>query len=328
MIQAVKLLGKALNKMDRKPQLDIIIVSYNTAELTLRAIRSVYEQTKDTSFHLMVVDNNSHDQSADKIATEFPDLTLIRSHKNTGFSGGNNIAARQSNADHILLLNPDTVVLDNAIDKLYTFAVDHPKNGIWGGITLNNDRTINSHNAWSKPDTLTLLFSALGLSKLFSESCFFNKANYGCWKRDSERQVDIIQGCFFLTKRKLWETLRGLDETFFMYGEEADYCLKAQDLGYQPIITPQATIIHHGGASEASFSGKMIKLLKGKVELVNRHSKPWQKPLHKGLLLLYVTNKWVTSTLMSIFKSTNKQQAQEWNKVMGANASWLKGWGC
>ncbi len=310
-----------------QPQLDIIVVSYNTAELTLRALRSVYQQTTQTSFNLIVLDNDSHDDSANLIAKEFPELTLIRSTTNTGFSGGNNIAAKECGAEHILLLNPDTVVLDNAIDKLYQFALEKPEKGIWGGITLNDDLSINSHNAWSRPGTLTLLFSALGISKLFSNSCFFNKANYGCWKRDSEQEVDMIQGCFFLTSRNLWEKLGGLDETFFMYGEESDYCLKAIQLGYQPTITPSAKIIHHGGASEPSFSGKMIKLLKGKVELVNRHSKTWEKPLHKALLKLYVTNKLVTSKLLSVFKPNKQEQATEWQKVMHANASWLKGWG-
>jgi len=307
-------------------QLDIIIVSYNTAELTLRAIRSVYTETRHTRFNLIVVDNDSHDGSADKIADEFPDLTLIRSPTNTGFSGGCNLGARQSNAELILLLNPDTVVLDGAIDKLYQFAQAHRDNGIWGGITLNNDLSLNTHNAWSRPTTLTLLFSALGLSKLFSDSCFFNKANYGCWQRNSEREVDIVQGCFFLTSRTLWEQQGGLDESFFMYGEEADYCLKAIDKGYQPIITPQARIIHHGGASETTFSGKIIKLLKGKVELVNRHSKTWQKPLHKGLLSLYVINKAVGSSLLSLLKPARKKQAGEWKKVLFATADWLKGW--
>lgn len=310
----------------QKPQLDIVVVSYNTAELTVRALKSVYDQTVETDFKLIVVDNDSHDGSADRIAEEFPELTLIRSKTNTGFSGGVNLGTRQSNADHILLLNPDTVILEQAIDKLYQFAKQKPDNGIWGGITLNNNLSLNTHNAWSKPTTLTLLFSALGLSKLFSDSCFFNHANYGCWKRDSIKDVEMLQGCFFLTSRELWDELGGLDETFFMYGEESDYCLKAIKMGYQPTVTPEAKIIHHGGASEATFSGKMIKLLKGKVELVERHSQSWQKPIHKALLLLYVVNKRLGSAIAALIKPGKKQQAQEWQKVMQANSSWLKGW--
>ena len=307
-------------------QLDIVIVSYNTADLTLRAIESVYQETQSTRFNLIVVDNDSHDGSADRIAEAYPECLLIRNPKNTGFSGGVNLGAKQSNSDHLLLLNPDTVILDGAIDKLYQFAHQKPKQGIWGGITLNNDLSINTHNAWSKPTTLTLLFSALGLSKVFNKSCFFNQANYGCWKRDSQQEVEMLQGCFFLTARTLWNQLGGLDETFFMYGEESDYCLKAIALGYHPIITPEARIIHHGGASESKFSDKMIKLLKGKVELINRHSKSWEIPIHKGLLSLYVVNQWVGNQLLALLKNNKKQQANEWKKVIQAYSSWIKGW--
>lgn len=308
------------------PQLDIIVVSYNTRDLTLRALHSVYQQTTQTTFNLVVVDNNSHDGSADAIEQAFPDLTLIRSTRNLGFSGGVNLGAKQFHSDYLLLLNPDTVILDGAIDKLLAFAQQKPHNGIWGGITRNNDMSLNTHNAWAKPSTLTLLFSALGLSKTFATSCFFNKANYGCWQRDTEYEVDMLQGCFFLTQRHLWEQLGGLDETFFMYGEESDYCLKAINKDYQPIITPNAEIIHHGGASEVNLSGKMIKLMKGKVELVNRHSSIWQKPLHRTLLLLYIINKTMISHTIAIINNDKKAQANEWKIVLKQRKSWLKGW--
>jgi GT2 family glycosyltransferase len=308
-------------------QLDIIVVSYNTRELTLRALRSIYEETTQTSFNLVVVDNDSQDGSADAIEQSFPQLTLIRSSHNLGFSGGVNLGAKQFQSDYLLLLNPDTVILEGAIDTLFAFAHQKPSNGIWGGVTFNNDMSLNTHNAWSKPSTLTLLFSAFGLSKAFSSSCFFNKANYGCWLRDSEYEVDLLQGCFFLTQRSLWQQLEGLDETFFMYGEESDYCLKAIQQGYRPIITPNAKIIHHGGASEVTLSGKMIKLLKGKVELVNRYSSTWEKPLHRTLLLLYVINKTITSHLFSFINTKKKVQATEWKNILMDRKSWLKGWG-
>jgi GT2 family glycosyltransferase len=273
-----------------------------------------------------VVDNDSQDGSANAIEQEFPQLTLIRTGSNLGFSGGVNLGAKQFQSNYLLLLNPDTVILEGAIDNLFAFAQQKPNNGIWGGVTFNNDMTLNTHNAWSKPTTLTLFFSALGLSKTFSKSCFFNKANYGCWQRDTEHEIDMLQGCFFLTQRRLWEQLGGLDETFFMYGEESDYCLKAIQQGYRPIVTPTAKIIHHGGASEVNLSGKMIKLLKGKIELVNRHSSTWEKPLHRTLLLFYVVNKTITSRLFSFIRTEKKAQATEWKNILMERKSWLKGW--
>src|SRR5690606_9249085 len=119
------------------PTLSIIVVSYNTRGLTCECIRSVFDQTKRDAFELMVLDNASTDGSADAIEAEFADrVRLIRSRQNLGFAGGNNRAAETATGDYLLLLNPDTVVLDHAIDRLLDFAARTPDAGIWGGRTL------------------------------------------------------------------------------------------------------------------------------------------------------------------------------------------------
>ena len=307
-------------------QLDIILVSYNTAEYTKRAIESVYAETSDTEFKIIMVDNDSKDNSVELIAKEFPQVEIIQTGTNLGFAGGVNIGARASNSEYILLLNPDTVILDKAIDKLMAYAKTTPQAGIWGGVTLNNDLTLNPNNARARLSFMTLLFSALGLSKVFNKNCFFNHDNYGCWDRNSEREVDVITGCFFLTPRVLWEQLEGLDETFFMYAEEADYCIRAIKKGYQPRVTPDARIIHHGGVSEVNLSGKMLKLLKGKSELINKHAKSWEKPLHKGLLLLHVFNKLASLKLLSLFKKDKQAALNEWRTVYKQRNEWLRGY--
>ena len=239
-----------------------------------------------------------------------------------GFAGGVCLGVEQARGEYILLLNPDTEVLDGAIDKLMLFASQNTQNGIWGGITLNDDHTLDTQHAWSKPTFNTLLFSALGLSKVFNKSCFFNHANYGCWQRDTVKEVDILSGCFFLTSRKVWHELGGLDPQFFMYAEEADYCLRAAKQGYQPIVTPDARLIHHGGVSHSRFSGKLVKLLKGKVELINRHVSSWKRPSYKFLLYLYVLNKHL---LHKLFRP-GSEQSQEWRTVFEQRTDWLKGY--
>jgi len=307
-------------------QLDIILVSYNTAEYTKRAIESVYAETHDTKFKIIMVDNDSKDNSVELITNEFPDVEIIQTGANLGFPGGVNIGAKASDSEYVLLLNPDTVILENAIDKLMAFAQKKPAAGIWGGITLNNDLSLNPNNARARLSFRTLLFSALGLSKTFNKSCYFNHDNYGCWDRKSEREVDVITGCFFLTPRKLWEELEGLDETFFMYAEEADYCIRAIKKGYQPQVTPDARIIHHGGVSETNLSGKMLKLLKGKSELINKHAKSWEKPIHKGLLLLHVLNKTTSLNLISLIKKDKIPVRDEWRTVFKQRKEWLRGY--
>ncbi len=307
-------------------QIDIILVSYNTAEYTKRAIQSVYDETKSTDFKIIMVDNDSKDNSVALIEKNFPQVEIIQTGANLGFAGGVNVGAKASNSEFVLLLNPDTVILDNAIDHLMSFALKEPDAGVWGGITLNNDLSLNPNNARARLSTKTLLFSALGLSKIFNNSCYFNHDNYGCWDRKSEREVDVVTGCFFLTPRTLWEELEGLDETFFMYAEEADYCIRAIKKGYQPRVTPEAKIIHHGGVSETNLSGKMLKLLKGKAELINKHANSWQKPLHKGLLLAHVFNKYIALKLFSLFSKNKNKTLNEWQIVFQKRHEWLKGY--
>lgn len=307
-------------------QVDIVLVSYNTADYTVRAIESVFEQTKSTDVRLIVVDNNSSDNSVDLIRNKFPQIDLIETGANLGFAGGVNVGAKAGQGEYILLLNPDTVILDGAIDKLVSFASQHPDAGIWGGVTLNNDLSLNPNNARARISFKTLLFSATGLSKIFRSSCYFNHDNYGCWNRLSERNVDVITGCFFLTPRSLWESLQGLDETFFMYAEEADYCIRAISKGHQPRVTPEARIIHHGGVSEANLSGKMIKLLKGKAHFIKKHEPNWKQAVYKKLLLAHVFNKYVTSGLTAMMRKDAKPLHNEWKKIFEQRQAWLAGY--
>jgi len=307
-------------------KVDIILVSYNTVEYSLKALASVYKETKEGTFNLIVVDNNSSDDSVIKIKQQFPQITLISSDRNLGFAGGVNLAASYAKGDYILLLNPDTVILDHAIDHLIQFAQKHPQQGIWGGITLNKDLSINTHNAWAEESIFTLLCSVFGLNRIFKRSCFFNQANYGCWQRDSVKEVDVLQGSFFLSSKSLWDQLDGLDETFFMYAEEADYCYRAKQLGYRPLISPEARIIHYGGGSEKNLSGKMIRLLTGKVTFINKHHTVWRGFVMKSLLFAYICHKLTLSMLLALLQRDKENKKREWWTVFKHSKTWLRGY--
>ena len=308
--------------MTANAEISVILVSYNTSGYIRRALESLFRETQLSRIEVIVVDNASSDDSVSMIRQFFPQVLLIESGANLGFAGGVQLGAAQAHGNYLLLLNPDTVIVNAAVDRLLRFAKQYPDNGIWSGVTLNNDMSLNTQHAWSKPNLRDLFYSAVGLSKLFSKTCLFNNANYGCWERDTIKDVDIVSGCFFLTTRELWDKLGGLDASFFMYAEEADYCLRAKALGHQPIVTTDARIIHHGGVSHSHFSGKQIKLLKGKVELFNRHVVAWQRPVYKALLYWYVLNKYLLHTL---FKPRSAQR-REWQTVFANRADWLQGY--
>lgn len=207
--------------MSRTQPIDvsILIVSFNTRELTLEALRSVRRETTDVSYEVIVVDNASGDGSAMAIAAEFPDVRLFARADNIGFARANNLAAREARGKYILLLNPDTVVLDRAIDRLHAFARRLPDARIWGGRTLFADGSLNSASCWGRMTLWNLACRATGLAAVFRTAEVFNGEAYGGWLRDTERTVDIVSGCFLMIESSFWRELDGFDPLFFMYGE-------------------------------------------------------------------------------------------------------------
>ena len=249
----------------------VIVVSYNTRALTLDCLRSVYDQTNGLSFEVIVVDNASTDGSASAVAKQFAEASVIALDDNIGFARANNLASERASGEYLLLLNPDTVVLDRAIERLVAFAGEHPDAGIYGGRTVFEDGTLNPTSCWRRPTLWSEFCHAVGASRLFRRNRVFDPESLGRWPRDTVRHVDIVTGCFFLITAELWKRLGGFSPCFFMYGEEADLCLRARSEGYRPVICPTAQIVHYGGRSERVHSSKLIQLLKARRNLMFRH---------------------------------------------------------
>lgn len=309
------------------PELTVIIVSYNTAGLTLAALRTLYEQTTRTSFRCVVWDNNSSDGSAEAIAAAFPQVDLIASKENLGFARANNIVAAGTTTPWILLLNPDTEVHDGAVDRLMDFAKANPQGGIWGGRTVFPDGSLNIASCWGKITPWSVTCRALGLSAAFPRSEFFNPESYGAWKRDTVREVDIVVGCFFLIRRELWNELSGFDLKYYMYGEEADLCLRAAAKGWRPMIDPDAEIMHVVGASAGRASNKVVQVLKARSTLIRDHWPRSLVPYGVGIMWLGFGLRWlVTRPLALAPKPGLKAKAERWSDIWRARAEWLAGY--
>lgn len=304
------------------PRVSVIVVSYNTREMTLDALRSVYAETR-TPFELLVIDNASTDGSAEAIAAAFPpeshpNLRLWAETDNHGFALANNIVARQARGEYVLLLNPDTIVLDGAIDRLLAFAEARPEAGIWGGRTLFADRSLNPTNCWDHMSVWSLFCRVGGLSAVFPRSALFNPEAYGDWRRDEIREVGIVTGCFFLIRRAFWEELGGFDRTFVMYGEEADLCLRAAARGARPAITPEAEIVHYVGASSAVRADKQVMVMRAKITLARRHF----HGLRQGAAMLLLRAWPLTRALASRVLG----RPSPWRDVWARRAEWRDGW--
>jgi GT2 family glycosyltransferase len=306
--------------------LSIVVISYNTRDMTLACLASVYAETQ-IPFELIVLDNASTDGSAEAIARSYPEATLIAEKTNHGFGPAHRIALKSATAPWLLLLNPDTVILDNAIDNLFNFAKRTPDAGIWGGRTLYADGSLNPTSCFGKMTLWSVFCRVIGFNGVFRRSAFFNSEYYGNWPRDSERSVDIVTGCLFLIKRELWDRLGGFDDTFVMYGEEVDLCLKAHKTGVRPRITPDATIIHHGGASQAVRSDKMVRLMRAKMELIKRHFPSWQRGLGLKLFRLWPLSRLIVSKCVSIISKEESKtiRTQVWCEVWARREEWQDG---
>ncbi len=304
----------------------IIIVSYNTREMTLACIRSVLDQAKSDDFEIIVLDNASTDGSAAALREEFGTQIRLFAHEdNVGFAGGNNLAAEHAQGEFLLLLNPDTVVLDHAIDRLVAFSQEHPDAGIWGGRTVFEDGSLNPASCWRRTTLWSLLCQACGFGRALRNSPVFNPEGYGGWPRDTIRRVDIVSGCFFLIRRDMWKKLEGFDLTYFMYGEEADLCHRARALGANPIVTPNATIVHYGGASEKVRAEKVIRLFKAKSTLIRRHWVAWKVPFGIWLLSAWPLSRAFQFRISRILGRTS-ESSKAWAEVWQRRREWIGGY--
>lgn len=303
------------------------MVSFNTRELTLAALRSLAAETS-TPHEVIVVDNASADGSAEAIRNEFPDVLLLAESDNHGFAKANNIAAERAKGEMLLLLNPDTVVLDQAVDELVAFSRRTPSARIWGGRTVFADGSLNPSSCWRRMNLWRTLCRTTGVDVRFPRSAILNSEAYGGWKRDSERAVDIVSGCFFLIERSLWEAMGGFDLRYVMYGEEADLCLRARSVGASPRVTPTAEIVHLGGASETVRSQKHVRLLRAKITLARQHLPWWQAwPTTQLLRLWPLSRKLVAGLLERRSPSHDHERLRrQWDEVWADRRTWWTGY--
>jgi GT2 family glycosyltransferase len=309
------------------PALSILMVNWNTREMTLACLRSLYAQTERTPFEVILVDNGSADGSAEAIAREFPQVRLIAESENHGFAKATNMAAEAARGRYLLLLNTDTIVLDQAIDRLVEFAAAHPAAGIWGGRTLFADGSLNPTSCWARITPWSTFCFAVGLSALAPRSALFNPEGLGGWARDSMRQVDIVSGCFFLIEADRWRALGGFDPAFFMYGEEADLCARARAAGARPLITPDAAIIHYGGASAVKRANTISYIFGARIGLVRRQLSGVGRAFAWAMSVLTV---WWRATLYGLAARLAPggrfaTPASEWSETWRRRADWRDG---
>ncbi|MBL7129200.1 MAG: glycosyltransferase family 2 protein [Ignavibacteria bacterium] len=227
----------------------IIIVSWNTVDLLRKCLESIYDETTKYTIEIIVIDNDSPDNSADMVAKEFSDVKLISNKDNKGFAPANNQGLEIASGRNILFLNPDTIVIKNAIDKMVEYIDENKKNGA-GIVTcklLNDDGTLQKsvNNFFS-------FWSSLFENRFFAE--LFKKLNtkktfMSYWDHNELREIDWSYGAVILITREVLDKVGYLDDRFYIYAEEMDYYLRVRKAGYKAIFLPDVEIIHLGKSS-------------------------------------------------------------------------------
>lgn len=238
--------------------LSILIVNYNTCQLTVNCLRSVFASETGYTYEVIVIDNNSKDASVQTIREEFPQVKLIENTENTGFAKANNQGMDVSKGRYVLLLNSDTVIQPDTIQTMVAFMDDHPSVGASGCKIILPDGSLDKACKRGFPTPSASFYYAFGLSKLFPNNPRFNQYQLGYLDPDQEYPVDCLVGAFMLVRKETLEQVGGLDETFFMYGEDIDWCYRIKQAGWGIHYYPRTTIIHYKGGSARRRPFKII----------------------------------------------------------------------
>lgn len=277
----------SLNGNSNRIDVSIIVVAWNIKKFVYDCLSSVYEVTKEVSFEVIYVDNASQDGSVEMVRNEFPEVKIIENVENKGFSKANNQAIEIARGRYILLLNSDTIVLDDAIAKTVEFADEHPDTAVVGCKVLNPDNTLQN-TCFMYPSNLNLFLAATYLYKIFPRSRFFGREFMTWWSFNDVREVEGVCGCFSLVRRSAIDQVGLMNERFFFYGEDIDWCYRFKKAGWKVMFTPSGKIIHYGGQNSKLMAQTFRCQLQGsKLFFMRLHRSRFTFPLACFLSALF-----------------------------------------
>jgi GT2 family glycosyltransferase len=231
--------------------ISVIIVGWNAKHYLEQCLESLAAAPPSRSTEIIVVDNDSTDGSPDMVEARFPHVNLIRSDENLGFAKANNLAIQQSRGRYISLVNPDVRVLPGCLDALADYLDQNPTVGNVGPRVLNPDMTLQS-SCRRFPTLWNNYCSATGLANILKNYRLFSGEHMLFFLHDRTLAVDVLVGCFWMLRSDAVKDVGPLDERFFMYGEDVDWCRRCWKAGWKVVFFPGAEAIHHRGASSAT----------------------------------------------------------------------------
>ncbi len=286
----------------------IIIPSWNAKNYLQECIESIFRETNNCRIEVIVVDNASTDGSPDMVKDLFPQIKLIRNKENLGFAKANNIGIRQEKGKYVAIVNSDVKIERDCITRMYNYMEQNPTVGILGPKILGPDGIIQ-RSCMGFPTLWNSFCRALALDNVFPGSKMFGGQLMTFWPHDTVRKVDIINGCLWMVRREAINQIGLLDENYFMYSEDKDWCKRFWKVGWKVLFLPDAQAIHYGGGSSSNAPIKFsIEMLRSDLQYWGKHHKSTELIVYKLILLCHHFIRIIGQMIKYIIRVSNRTQ--------------------
>jgi N-acetylglucosaminyl-diphospho-decaprenol L-rhamnosyltransferase len=286
--------------------LTIVVVNWNTCDLTKQNLRSIFQTLSDLEYEVIVVDNASSDGSVEMVRTEFPRVSLLQNHENVGFSRANNQAINQSQGRYVLLLNSDAYLTDQAGQILVRKMDEMPDVGIAGAGLYNPDGTVQEDHG-NLPTLSIEIITLLGLNKVFNRF----RQNHGV-----REKTGWVKGAAMVLRKEMLDQIGLLDEDFFMFSEEIDLCYRAKQAGWNVLYLPEAHVVHLEAGSTGQIVERVLRLYNGKLRYYRLHHGVTSRLILLSAMFVSSYLKFIVYSLIGLFRPLIRKNASFWASVV------------
>jgi hypothetical protein len=313
-----------MNTVNTNPaqvMVSVIIVSWNARDYLRQCLASLSSEACRYPMEIIVVDNASSDGSVEYVKKQYPHVRLIQNIANLGFARANNFGVSASTGRYLCFVNSDVKVRKDCISRLVDYCEGHPEAGMAGPRVIGDDGQLQ-RSCRGFPGLWNMFCRALALDTLFPQNKMFTGYSLSHWSHDALRPVDVLTGCFWLVRREALARVGLLDESFFMYGEDLDWCKRFWSNGWKVMYVPAAEAIHYGGASSSNAPLRFfIERQRADLQYWRKHH---SRPAVACFFLISCLHLMLRAFGYTLALGFNRQQRQTYRHKMGRSIACLK----
>jgi GT2 family glycosyltransferase len=305
--------------------LSIVIVSWNARKFLIDCLKSIAATAPPLAQEVIVVDNGSTDGSAEAVAADHPGVRLIRNEANLGFARGNNLGLAAAEGRYVALINSDVLLRDGCLQRLVRYLDEHPRVGIVGPRVLNADGTLQ-FSCWDFPSVAGTLARSLALDTLARRSALGARFTMRDWPTDAEHAAEALSGCIVVARREAVQSVGPLDEAYFFYAEDQDWCLRFRRAGWEIRYDPLAEAVHFGGGSSSGQTARYaVEYERANLYYWRKHHGRLGQAWYAIMILLHHGLRLLSRGILYALRSSRRMALREKISADAACLTWLLG---